>query len=64
MFDFNTLPELFKHIEANVKTPSYLNYRNNNKWESVSSEEFVQTVLYLSRAFKSAGVDKVCTSIN
>lgn len=29
MFDFNTLPELFKHIQVNNKTPSYLNYTNS-----------------------------------
>lgn len=61
MFDFNTLPELFKHIQKNIKTPSYLNYRNGNQWESISSEEFVQTVESLSASFSSVGVVKGTT---
>ena len=37
MFDFNTLAELFKHIQENIKTPSYLNNRNNREWESMQN---------------------------
>lgn len=61
MFTFNTLAELFKHIEQNIKAPSYLNYRNNGQWESISSEEFVETVMHLSSAFSGAGVAKGTT---
>ena len=58
MFDFNTLPELFKHIQRNIKVPYYLNYRNNEQWESISSEEFIHTVQSLSQSFASVGVVK------
>ncbi len=42
MYSFTTLPELFEHIQQNVKSESYLNYRNSEKWESISSDEFVK----------------------
>ena len=58
MFDFNTLPELFTHIQHNIRVPYYLNYRNNEEWESISSETFVQTVQSLSESFRSVGVVK------
>lgn len=58
MFDFNTLPELFKHIQRNINVPYYLNYRNNGQWESISSAEFVNTVQSLSQSFASVGVVK------
>ncbi len=58
MFDFNTLPELFKHIQRNIKVPYYLNYRNNEQWESISSEAFIHTVHSLSQSFASVGVVK------
>ncbi len=61
MFSFNTLQELFKHIQENIKTPSYLNYRNNGEWQSVSSDEFVRTVQQLSSAFTTIGVVKGTT---
>ncbi|MEN8147209.1 MAG: hypothetical protein ABFR02_06295 [Campylobacterota bacterium] len=38
MFDLNTLPELFNHIQENIKTPSYLNYRNNEEWMTIQNE--------------------------
>ena len=38
MFDFHTLPELFKHIQENIKTPSYLNYRNNKGREVIRNK--------------------------
>ncbi len=61
MFSFNTLPELFKHIQENIKTPSYLNYRNADQWKSLSSEEFIESVLCLSSAFDRIGVKKGTT---
>ena len=35
MFDVNTLAKLFKHYQENIKTPSYLNNRNNGEWETM-----------------------------
>lgn len=61
MFSFNTLQELFKHIQENIKTQSYLNYRNNGEWASVSSDEFVRTIQQLSSAFTVIGVEKGTT---
>lgn len=58
MFAFNTLPELFKHIQDNVKTPSYLNYINNSRFERISSDAFVKSVIQLSSAFRRIGVRK------
>ncbi len=58
MFHFNTLPELFNHIQDNIETQSYLNYINNNTFESISSNEFVNTVIQLSNAFHRVGVTK------
>jgi len=61
MFDFDTLASLFEHIKKNIKTPSYLNYRNNDSWESLSPEMFVSSVERLSSAFSSIGVTQGTT---
>ncbi len=61
MFDFNTLPGLFKHIQENIKTPSYLNYRNGATFERVSSDEFVSRVIQLTNAFHKIGVKRGTT---
>ncbi|MGB5965029.1 MAG: long-chain fatty acid--CoA ligase [Sulfurimonadaceae bacterium] len=58
MYSFTTLPELFEHIQQNVKSEYYLNYRNRDKWESISSDEFVKTVQHLSQSFARVGVVK------
>ncbi len=36
MLSFNTFQEPFKHIQENIKTPSYLNYRNAKQRMSVA----------------------------
>lgn len=61
MFDFDTLALLFEHIKKNIKTPSYLNYRNNDSWESLSTETFVSSVERLSSAFSAVGVTQGTT---
>ena len=58
MFDFKTLQGLFDHIDQNIKTPSYLNYRNNGQWVAISSEAFVLQVKRVTKAFEQIGVKR------
>ena len=61
MFEFDTLATLFEHIDKNIKTPSYLNYRNNARWNSLEKTEFVRHVQQLSLAFSAVGVKQGTT---
>ncbi len=54
MFDFNTLAELFKHIQVNIKTPSYLNNRNNGEWESMRN---MLLIMYENRIETTVRID-------
>ena len=53
MSGFNTLAELFKHIQENIKTPSYLKYRNNEEWVIVRHE----TVFKYKKENRTASVE-------
>lgn len=61
MFTFSTLKKIILHISNNKENPIFLNYLNNSKWHSISTQEFVQNVYKLSHAFSSAGVTKGTT---
>lgn len=58
MFSFNTFPELLEYIKTSVHNQTYLSYRENEMWQSFSSDEFVIHVEELAAAFASHGVVK------
>ncbi|MDF1882668.1 AMP-binding protein [Sulfurimonas sp. SAG-AH-194-C21] len=58
MLDLNTLQDIPNYIEQNISNKTFVNYLNNDVWESVSSKEFVHYIYKLSHAFTRAGVTK------
>lgn len=64
MFKCKSLSEVVDYIETEIDNKTYLNYLNDSKWVSISSQEFVHTVRALASSFESSGVRQgTCVAI-
>ncbi|MAC82665.1 MAG: AMP-dependent synthetase [Arcobacter sp.] len=57
-YNFKTYSELFLHTTENYNNPKFLNYLYNDKYKSISSEDFKNKVICLSLALRSLGMKK------
>jgi long-chain acyl-CoA synthetase len=57
-YNFKTYSELFSHTTENYDNPKFLNYLHNDKYESISSENFKNKVICLSLVLRSLGMKK------
>ena len=57
-YDFKTYSELFTHTTKNYNNPNFLNFLQNEKYQSISSEDFKNKVICLSLALKDLGIKK------
>ncbi len=55
---YNTLPELFYFIKETHVRPDLLNYRKDDSWINISTEEFVKKTENLALGLKELGVHK------
>jgi len=56
MFDCKNLSDIINYIEREIDNPSFLNYLENEKWQAISSQTFVNKVRCLASSFQKAGV--------
>ena len=61
MFEFNTLKEIPSYLNKSIFNDSFLNYIENGKYRSISSQKFVENIYKLSHAFSKVGVKKGTT---
>lgn len=57
-YNFNTYNELFTHITTETNNKTFLNYLEDNKYISLSTEEFRKKVLCLALALINIGIKK------
>src|SRR5271157_803203 len=55
---YNTLPELFYFIKETHVRPDLLNYRKDDSWINISTEEFAKKTGDLALGLKDLGVRK------
>jgi len=58
MHRIHTCVDLLHHIEAHHSNPKALNYRHNDEWRSMSTQEFLQTVKELALGLIDLGMQK------
>ena len=58
MFTPTNLSELVDYIENEIDNPTFLNYLEEEKWQAISSKDFIHTVRCLAHSFQSRGVVK------
>lgn len=54
----STCVELLNHVEKNYQNPKAFNSRENDQWKSISTQEFVQLVKYLTLGLHDLGLKK------
>lgn len=58
MTPVHTCVDLLKHIEKNYANPKAFNWRENNQWHSISSQEFVNSVKNLALGLHDLGLQR------
>ncbi|MCB1112370.1 MAG: long-chain fatty acid--CoA ligase [Chlamydiales bacterium] len=58
MGPFKTMADVIDHIQANYTCSEVLNYQRNGGWETLSTQEFVDEVKYLTLGLRLLGVKK------
>ncbi len=62
MAHYKTLPALLEHVSKNYQNPTAMAYRQNGRWQSISTSQMVETVRMLSQGLVELGLqpgDKV-----
>ena len=57
-YNFKTYSELFLHTTKHYDNPKFLNYLQNDKYKSISSEDFKNKVICLSLVLRSLGMKR------
>lgn len=58
MQNYTTLPGMIQHVVNTYMNSSALNYKENGKWQALSSEKFYETVRRLALGLRALGVQE------